>query len=138
MTFFGKRRQKVASVPIAMVAFVVDREKRGGRSTMPTERLTKSMIDALEPRASRYMVGDGHRLYIVVRPSGVKTWLSRVRWQGRDVDISLGTWPEVDIQEARKKHLENRGMARDGLDPRRPAAMLFRDLWADWPDHCPL
>ena len=48
------------------------------------------------------------------------------------MDISLGAWPEVGIQEARRKHLRNRAAARDGMDPRRPAGMLFRDLWADW------
>ena len=99
---------------------------------MLTEKLTKTRIDSLKPKSARYFVSDGKGLFLAIIPNGVKRWVSRVKWLGRIIDIGLGEYPEVDIQEARKKHLENRAMARDGLDPRRPAAMLFRDLWADW------
>ncbi|MCR5257201.1 MAG: Arm DNA-binding domain-containing protein [Desulfovibrio sp.] len=67
-----------------------------------------------------------------MHPSGTKTWTSRVRGQGRDLDLSLGEWPEVGLEEARRRHEENRRLAREGWDPRRPTEMRFRNLWADW------
>jgi len=138
LTFFGKRRQKTSNVRTKIVAVAVAGRIKEVSATMLTEKLTKTRIDSLKPKSARYFVSDGKGLFLAIIPNGVKRWVSRVKWLGRIIDISLGEYPEVDIQEARKKHLENRAMARDGLDPRRPAAMLFRDLWADWPDHCPL
>ncbi len=60
----------------------------------------------LKPRDKKYMVADGERLFIMVMPlTGTQTectkrWVSRVRFQGRDLDIGLGLWPEVSIAEA--------------------------------------
>ena len=55
----------------------------------------------LKPRDKKYMVADGERLFIMVMPlTGTQTectkrWVSRVRFQGRDLDIGLGLCPEV-------------------------------------------
>ncbi len=55
-----------------------------------------------------------------------------MRWLGRDLDICLGEWPEVGLEEARRRHEENPRLAREGRDPRLPTEMRFRNLWADW------
>ncbi len=99
---------------------------------MPAEKLTKAVIDALKPRQARYFESDGHGLYIAVIPTGVKRWVSRVKWRSTTIDVGLGEWPEVGLDEARRRHKENRAMAREGRDPRMPATMFFRDLWVDW------
>ena len=92
---------------------------------MPAEKLTKAVIDALKPRQARYFESDGHGLYIAVIPTGVKRWVSRVKWRSTTIDVGLGEWPEVGLDEARRRHKENRAMAREGRDPRMPAAMPF-------------
>jgi hypothetical protein len=120
LTFSGKRRQKAPSFPVIVVDLAVDPPEKGVRSTMSEKRLTKQRIESLQPRDVRYFESDGLRLYLVVHPSGTKTWTSRVRWQGRDLDLSLGEWPEVGLEEARRRHEENRRLSREGRDPRRP------------------
>lgn len=70
-------------------------------TTMSTKNLTNSAIKMLKPRDKKYMVADGERLFIMVMPlTGTQTectkrWVSRVRFQGRDLDIGLGLCPEV-------------------------------------------
>jgi integrase len=105
---------------------------------MSTKNLTNSAIKMLKPRDRKYMVADGERLFIMVMPlTGAQTectkrWVSRVRFQGRDLDIGLGLWPEVSIAEARKRHFENRANARAGRDPRMPTIMTFKELADKW------
>jgi integrase len=45
--------------------------------------LTKIAIDNLKPRPSRYEVPDGNGLYVVVQPSGRKSWALRFRIGGK-------------------------------------------------------
>lgn len=64
----------------------------------------------------RYSVGDG--LLLVVKKSGARSWLARVRdGSGRRRDIGLGKFPEVSLKEARDRAAGRRKMVRDGLDP---------------------
>ncbi len=41
---------------------------------MPAEKLSRTFIDALQPKGARYYVCDGKGLYLVVMPNGVKRW----------------------------------------------------------------
>ncbi|MCR5257181.1 MAG: tyrosine-type recombinase/integrase [Desulfovibrio sp.] len=99
---------------------------------MATKRLTNSKVDALKPRGKKYLVSDGERLFLMVMPNGTKRWVSKIAFQGHDLVIGLGLWPEVSIAEARQRHAENRAHARAGRDPRLPMLMSFRDLAEKW------
>ncbi|MGZ3250592.1 MAG: Arm DNA-binding domain-containing protein, partial [Croceibacterium sp.] len=46
--------------------------------------------------------GDGAGLYLRVKPSGAKSWVLRVQFQGRRQDIGLGGYPaDRSLTEAR-------------------------------------
>ena len=69
--------------------------------------------------------GDGRGgwgLALLVRPragDGVrKSWIQRVRINGRVTNIGLGPYPVVLLAEARKKALKNRRLIERGEDPR--------------------
>ena len=69
--------------------------------------------------------GDGrgnHGLALLVRPradGGVrKSWIQRIRINGRVTNLGLGTYPVVLLSDARKKALENRRLIEQGHDPR--------------------
>lgn len=61
--------------------------------------------------------GDGKGLYLLVSPSGSKSWVLRVQVDGRRRDLGLGSLDLVSLSEAREKALEGRKMAKAGLNP---------------------
>ena len=75
--------------------------------------------------------GDGNGLYLVVKPSGSKSWVLRTVVRGRRCDIGLGGYPLVSLAEARTAAFEGRKLARAGGDPlalkRRPDIPIFED-----------
>ena len=77
-------------------------------------RLT-ARLAATATKPGRY--GDGNGLYLVVKPSGAKSWVLRTIVRGRRCDIGLGGYPLVSLAEARTAAFENRRLARAGGDP---------------------
>ena len=61
--------------------------------------------------------GDGNGLYLVVKPSGAKSWVLRTVVRGRRCDIGLGGHPLVSLAEARAAAFDGRKLARAGGDP---------------------
>lgn len=60
---------------------------------------------------------DGKGLYMLVKPSGSKSWVLRVQVGGRRRDYGLGSLDLVSLTEARDRALEYRKAAKSGLDP---------------------
>jgi integrase len=74
---------------------------------------------------------DGHGLYLLVKPSGAKSWLLRVQYQGHrrdfglgtaitgiiDVDIPLQKRRSLTLAQAREKARIARELAKSGMDP---------------------
>lgn len=60
---------------------------------------------------------DGRGLRLVVTPSGAKRWVLRYQIAGRRRDMGLGPWPEVTLERARERALEERRKVKQGVDP---------------------
>lgn len=60
--------------------------------------------------------GDGHGLYLRVKPSGARSWVLRVQFNGRRRDIGLGSDADLTLAEARDKAAHLRKLARQGRD----------------------
>ncbi|QYU70113.1 Arm DNA-binding domain-containing protein [Leptolyngbya sp. 15MV] len=60
---------------------------------------------------------DGGGLYLLVKPSGAKSWLLRVQVDGRRRDFGLGSLKDVTLAEAREKAAAARKLARAGKNP---------------------
>ncbi len=60
---------------------------------------------------------DGETLYLVVAPSGYRSWIQRLVISGRRRDMGLGPYPLVSLAEARRRAQDNRALARSGGDP---------------------
>lgn len=60
---------------------------------------------------------DGKGLYLLVKPSGAKSWVLRVQVGGRRRDYGLGSLDLVSLSEARDRALAYRKTAKSGLDP---------------------
>jgi integrase len=62
-------------------------------------------------------LADEAGLYLFVTPSGSKTWRYDFRFLGRRQTLTLGPYPEVSLQKARKRHRAARELLEDGQNP---------------------
>ena len=95
-------------------------------------KLTATFANTIN-RPGRY--GDGHGGYgliLVVRPrkaGGVrKSWIQRIRINGRPTHLGLGQFPLVGLAEARRKAFKNRQAIERGLDPRMGGMPTFSEV----------
>lgn len=81
--------------------------------------LTAIAVEKLPKRAARYEVPDGKviGLSLVVQPTGTKSWAVRYRRDGRSRKLTLGAFPTIGLDDARK--LANRALrlVAEGNDP---------------------
>jgi integrase len=80
--------------------------------------LTDTALRQAKPRGKAFTLSDSLGLTIYVAPNGVKSWHFRFTWLGTQVRISLGTYPEVGLKEARARRDEAREEVARGVDPR--------------------
>ena len=75
-------------------------------------------------RPGRYGDGrGGHGLTLLVKPTRIegrlsKTWSQRIRINGRETNLGLGSYPAVTLAEARRRALDNRQAIEEGRNPR--------------------
>ncbi len=62
-------------------------------------------------------LADEKGLYLLVAPSGGKWWRLDYRFDGRRKTLSMGTYPETSLKEAREKRDEARKALAQGIDP---------------------
>jgi integrase len=62
-------------------------------------------------------IGDGDGLFLVVQPSGTKSWVCRVQKNGNRRDFGLGSATKVTLAQARERAREIRTWMELGLDP---------------------
>jgi len=79
--------------------------------------LTDSAIKAAKPKSTQYKLYDEKGLLLIVRPTGGKLWRLKYRFAGKEQQLSIGTYPEVALREARERRDAARKMLAEGKDP---------------------
>lgn len=64
-----------------------------------------------------YTLGDFDGLSLWVTKAGSKLWLFRYYWEGRQQRMSLGTYPEVSLKQARSRRDDARRLLADNINP---------------------
>lgn len=64
-----------------------------------------------------YRMYDSSGLYLEVSPSGGKWWRLKYRVDGKEKRLSLGTYPDVGLKDARQKRDDIRKQLANGIDP---------------------
>jgi hypothetical protein len=66
-------------------------------------RLTPVAVERMRPTTKRREVSDNvaSGLYLIVQPSGAKSWAVRYRFDRRPCKLTLGRYPAVDLSVAR-------------------------------------
>lgn len=54
------------------------------------------------PRARPWKLWDGRGLHLLVVPNGRRTWLVRIRAGGRERLVTVGAWPDMSLDQARR------------------------------------
>lgn len=90
--------------------------------------ITDKKIENLKGKDKRYTVALGESLYLRVQSSGHKSWVLRYSYCGRVRDITLGTWPELKVLQAKQAaHLK-----REDLKLKPSAGLTLRDAYKLW------
>ena len=81
--------------------------------------LTTKAIENARTEAGRREIADGgcRGLYLVVQPSGVKSWATRYRHAGKSRKLTLGTFPALSLAQARAKAGAALADVALGVDP---------------------
>lgn len=79
--------------------------------------LTDSAIRNAKPSEKPRKLADEKGLFLLVSPSGGKWWRLKYRFGGKEKLISLGTYPEVGLKDARERRDAARKLLADGVDP---------------------
>ena len=104
-----------------------------------TSDINCKQAKAVNGRRTDYPVSGARGLALRVTPNGVKTWTARYRRQSdsRQRRITLGTYPELSLKEARDRARRVANEVSDGQDPAgakqgRRAGVTFEELAFQW------
>lgn len=85
--------------------------------------LSDTAIRKAKPGDKPLKLTDEKGLFLLVTPSGgrkskaLKWWRLRYTFAGKEKMLSLGTYPEVSLKDARGRRDEARALLADGIDP---------------------
>lgn len=79
--------------------------------------LNKRLVEKALPTDKPQKLVDDRGLYLYVTPSGTKSWRFDYRFGGKRFTVTFGKFPEVTLDEARKKHLSARSRLAEGINP---------------------
>ena len=79
--------------------------------------LTDTALRAAKPTEKAQKLFDGNGLYLIITPTGTKSWRLKYRFQGKEKLISLGPYPMVSLKEARERATAARKTLESGTDP---------------------
>lgn len=80
--------------------------------------LTDTAVRQAKPTDKEFSITDGGGLSLFVAPNGTKSWHFRYSWHGKQPRMSLGTYPEIGLKDAREKRDQARALVAKGIDPR--------------------
>jgi len=84
-----------------------------------TKSLTVRRIETVQPSSSRQEIPDGLLvgLYLIVQPSGAKSFAVRYRYAGQPRKLTLGAFPAITLEAARDIGGKALRAAAEGRDP---------------------
>ena len=103
-------------------------------------KLKDAVIKAFEAGDKIIKLSDGASLFLLVHPSGKKTWIYAYRFGGKQKKLTLGQYPNMSLKDARIARQEARSLIEQGFDPgaekqakkNRPEQFTFSAIAEDW------
>ena len=97
-------------------------------------KLTLRALQRIANEPGRH--GDGDGLFLRVNDADHRFWTYRYRLGGKETELSLGPYPKIGLDEARRLHAKARAEVVNGIDPR-AAKKLAREAKAAKADQAP-
>ena len=79
--------------------------------------LTDAAIRKAKPADKPVKLADERGLFLLLQPTGGRWWRFRYRFDGKEKMLSVGTYPDVSLQDARDRRDEARRQVAAGIDP---------------------
>lgn len=91
-----------------------------GNPRMSRRTLTAETIGRIKPGPARIEVPDAvlPGLYLVIQPTGARSFAVRTRIDGKPVKLGIGKWPAMELAQARELARTKLGKVQGGIDPR--------------------
>jgi integrase len=86
-------------------------------SDLLTDKAVKAALKAATQSGRARRISDGAGLFIEARPTGAGWWRLRYKLDGTEGMLSLGTYPDTTLKQARDKRDEARKQLAAGVDP---------------------
>jgi integrase len=110
---------------------------------MATELLKEVEVRNAKPTDKPRKLNDGNGLTLLVHPNGSKYFQLRFTLHGKEKTLQLGVYPDLGLQDARKKAKDARQLVSAGIDPVQDkriqdarkavsAATTFRSVAEQW------
>ncbi len=93
--------------------------------------LTDSIIKKAKSKPKQYKLSDGNGLNLLIYPNGGKYWQYRFSFQGKETMMSLGTYPDISLDEARKRLAALRTSRAKGVNPSKEKQALKQESIAN-------
>lgn len=87
-----------------------------GSNTLSDKAIRAALKGAVDAGAT-VKISDGAGMHMEARPNGAGWWRLRYRFAGKEGMLSLGTYPEVGLAQARQRREEARQQIAAGVDP---------------------
>jgi integrase len=98
---------------------------------MATERLSAIAVKQAKARDKAYKLTDGGGLYLLIKPNSTKCWRFDYRFGGKRKTLSLGTYPLVELKEARDAHKKAKKKLLNQIDPAQDKRRAKHDTVAE-------
>lgn len=79
--------------------------------------LTELDCEAALPLEKPFKLADEKGLFLLVNPKGAKYWRMKYRFGGKENSLSLGVYPAVSLESARRAREQARDLLSTGIDP---------------------
>lgn len=79
--------------------------------------LTDMAVRNAKPKDKAYKLTDSNGLFLFISSAGSKLWRFRYRFDGKEQTLSVGSYPELSLSDARVKRDEARKTLSDGKNP---------------------
>ena len=80
-------------------------------------KLTATSVKQAKPTKKTRKLFDGQGLFLEIKPNGSKLWRHKFYFEGKEKLLSLGTYPEISLADAREAHREARILIAKGVNP---------------------
>jgi integrase len=80
-------------------------------------KLTVVKVRNAKTKKKAYKLPDGKGLYLHVAPTGRKSWRYRYKIDGWESTFTIGSYPKIGLEQARKERMEARELVKAGKNP---------------------